>query len=70
MELYTVENLLERMVSINQDLLTEIRELNAEVTAVKAELNHFTGSSYGQMVYEGLNTIERKLDSIDSNTSG
>lgn len=49
MDLDNVEFLLEQLVSINQDLLIEVKDLKAEV---KEELNWTGTHTYGNIMYE------------------
>jgi hypothetical protein len=73
MDTEKLECLLERLVTTNEMILDELRDIRSGISELKDEFNWAGEFTYGKMVYEGLNSIESNLDSVESsisNTSG
>ncbi len=63
-----LETLLERLIEVNEAILSEISEIKTGIEEIKDELNWVGEHSYAKMVYDGLNEIESKLSEIETNT--
>lgn len=64
-----LEYLLEKLIAVNEQILETVLDIKTEVQDINKELNWVEEHSYAKVVYDSLNTIERKLDSIDSGIS-
>lgn len=69
MDTQNLELLMERLITVNEEVLSQLTEIKLELSELKEELNWVGEHSYGKIVYDGLNEITSKLDSIDFNTS-
>ncbi|WP_095077036.1 hypothetical protein [Pseudomonas sp. Irchel s3h17] len=71
-----IEMLLERLVTINEEISGKLDDVKYDLGAIKEELNWVGEHTYAKVVYDGLNDITEKLHavemgitSIESNTS-
>ena len=69
MDTDVLESLLERLISINEDVLSELSEIKSELSEIKEEFNWIGEHTYGKVVYDGINEISSKLDSVESGIS-
>ncbi|MEH0666018.1 hypothetical protein H4F18_06895 [Vibrio scophthalmi] len=69
MKTENLEYLLEKLIAVNEQILETVLDIKTEVQDINKELNWVEEHSYAKVVYDSLNTIERKLDSIDSGIS-
>jgi hypothetical protein len=60
-----IEELLERIIEQNDDLIQKFGELLDEVRDINRELNWVGDNSFAKMVIDGLDSIERAVISID-----
>ncbi|KAB2825909.1 hypothetical protein [Aliivibrio finisterrensis] len=64
-----LEYLLERLITVNEQILETVTDIKSEVQEINKELNWVEEHSYAKVIYDGLNAIESKLDTIDSGIS-
>ncbi|WP_305811426.1 hypothetical protein [Photobacterium leiognathi] len=64
-----LEYLLEKLISVNEQILETVIDIKSEVQNINKELNWVEEYSYAKMVYGSLKEIELKLFSIDSGVS-
>ena len=60
-----LEYLLERLITVNEQILETVTDIKSEVQDINKELNWVEEHSYAKVIYDGLNAIESKLDTID-----
>lgn len=60
-----LEYLLERLITVNEQILETVTDIKSEVQEINKELNWVEEHSYAKVIYDGLNAIESKLDTID-----
>ena len=60
-----LEYLLERLITVNEQILETVIDIKSEVEDINKELNWVEEHSYAKVIYDGLNAIESKLDTID-----
>ena len=59
-----IENLLERLVAINEEISEKLDDVKYDLGAIKEELNWVGEHTYAKVVYQGLNEIAQKLDAV------
>jgi uncharacterized protein Yka (UPF0111/DUF47 family) len=59
-----IEELLEQLVDQNADVINKLDELLTEVREIKEELNWIGETSLAKRIVDGLDAIERSIDSI------
>jgi hypothetical protein len=69
MDTQNLELLMERLITVNEKVLSELTEIKSELSDLKEEFNWVGEHTYGKVVYDGINEIASKLDSIEFNTS-
>ncbi len=65
MESTRLEELLGQLVDQNADLVDKLDELLREVRYIKEELNWVGETAFAKRSIDGLDAIERSIDSID-----
>ena len=60
-----IENLLERLVAINEEISEKLDDVKYDLGAIKEELNWVGEHTYAKVVYQGLNEIAQKLDTVE-----
>ena len=61
-----VELLLENLVSINSQILDELRDMKSDISSILEELNWAGEHTFAEKVTDGLTEIESSLDAIDT----
>lgn len=69
MDNINIEMLLENLISVNEQILDALNDIKWDISSIKNELDWTQEYSHAKKVYEGLNEISDKLDTIDINTS-
>ena len=58
-----IEELLEQLVDQNADVINKLDGLPTEVREIKAELNWIGETTFAKRIVDGLDAIERSIDS-------
>lgn len=61
-----IEILLERLISVNEQILEKLDDVKYELGAIKEEFNWVGNLTYGKMVNDSLSEITEKLINIES----
>lgn len=69
MENKEIQELLENILLVNERILDSLTDIRSDLFVIRNELSWVEEYSYAKTVYDQLNEISRKLDSIDINTS-
>lgn len=65
-----IEMLLERLVTINEEISEKLDEVKYELGAIKEELNWVGEHTYAKVVYDGMNDITDKLHAVEMGIIG
>ena len=69
MQTSKLENLLERLITVNEEMLEKLNHINGNLIEVHTELNWVEKHSSARMIYDGLSEISSLLNNIDINTT-
>lgn len=70
MDTSELELLLTQLISVNEQILDELRDVKFDISEIKDELSWIKPNSFADRVCEKLSDIEMGISGIETNTSG